>query len=78
MNSQEKPKVKRHHDPAYDGLAMMLSMNPSLKNPEFAKRMIAPGPHLAKHLRTLVSGKGGPTKAQIEKEKQEARLSLLT
>jgi predicted outer membrane protein len=53
-------------------------MNPSLKNPEFAKRMIAPGPHLAKHLRTLVSGKGGPTKAQIEKEKQEARLSLLT
>jgi hypothetical protein len=56
----------------------MLSMNPRLKNPEFAKRMIAPGPHLAKHLRTLVSGKGGPTKAQIEKEKQEARLSLLT
>lgn len=39
--------------------------------------MILPGPHLAGHLRSLVSGKGTPTKAQIEKQKQEARLSLL-
>jgi len=77
MNSQEKQKGKRNHDPAYDGLAMMLSMNPSLKNPELAKRMILPGPHLAGHLRSLVSGKGTPTKAQVEKQKQEARLSLL-
>ena len=77
MNSHEKPKGKRHHDPAYDGLAIMLSLNPSLKNPELAKRMIQPGPHLATHLRSLGSGKNQPSKAQIEKEKAEARLSLL-
>jgi len=47
-----------------------------LKNPEVAKRLIPPG-GIVNHLRSMGKGKGGPSKAEIEKQKQEVRLALL-
>jgi hypothetical protein len=77
MNEVSKhPKI--HTDPAYDGLAVLLTKNPHLKNPIVARQMVRPpGNGLPEMLRALGSGKGKPTKAQIEKQKQEARLAEL-
>jgi hypothetical protein len=54
----------------------MLNLHPMLKNPELARRVIPPG-GVTNHLRSFASGKSGPTKAERDKQKQEARLSLL-
>jgi hypothetical protein len=77
MNEVSK-HPKMHPDLAYDGIAVLLTKNPHLKNPIVARRMMQPpGSGLPEMLRALGSGKGKPTKAQIEKQKQEARLAEL-
>jgi hypothetical protein len=69
---------KRHPDLAYQGLENLLTKNPHLKNPMIAKQLrVAPGNGLPEMLRSLAIGSAKPTKAQIEKQKQEARLAEL-
>ena len=72
-------KPKKHYEPAYDGLSIVLNKMPALKNPAIATPIMSGSGTLA-HLRSLANSGGNAKKRKEEKERQkaEARIDILT
>lgn len=78
VSNHQEPKPKKHYEPAYDGLSIVLNKMPALKNPAVASSTLS-GSGTLEHLRSLANNGGNAKKRKEEKERQkaEARLALL-